>query len=83
MAFKTIRSYCTCIHLVTDNCMLHFPVGLNMGWMTCFISLVLTRVSSFAILVFLYLHGQLYLIFLSRVDVGLDDPENLCHLGHF
>ena len=67
------------MHLVTDNCMLHFPAGLNMGWMTYFILLVLTRVSSFAMVVFLYLHGQLYLAF----EVGLDNPENLGHLGHF
>ena len=71
------------MHLVTDNCMLHFPAGLNMGWMTYFILLVLTGVSSFAMVVFLYLHGQLYLAFSSRVEVGLDDPENLDHLGHF
>ena len=54
-----------------------------MGWMTYFILLVLTRVSSFAMVVFLYLYGQLYLFFSSRVEVGLDDPENLGHLGHF
>ena len=65
------------MHLVTDNCMLHFPAGLNMGWMTYFILLVLTRVSSFAMVIFLYLHGQLYLAFSSRVEVGLDDLENL------
>ena len=44
-----------------------------MGWMTYFILLVLARVSSFAMVIFLYLHGQLYL-FSSRVEVGLDDP---------
>ena len=60
------------MYLVTDNCMLHFPAGLNMGWMTSFILLVITRVSSFATVVFLYLHGQLYLAFSSRVEVGLD-----------
>ena len=63
--------------------MLHFPAGLNMGWMTYFISFVLTRVSSFVVVIFLYLHGQLYLAFSSMVEVGLDDPENLSHLGHF
>ena len=51
-----------------------FPAGLNMGWMTYFTLLVLTRVSSFAMVIFLYLHGQLYLSFSSRVEVGLDDP---------
>ena len=64
-------------------CMLHFPAGLNMDWMTYFILLVLTRVSSFVMVVFLYLHGQLHLAFSSRVEVRLDDPENLGHLGHF
>ena len=71
------------MHLVTDNCMLHFPAGLNMGSMTSLILLDLTRVSSFALVIFLYLHGQLYLAFSSRVEVGLDDTENLGHLGHF
>ena len=54
-----------------------------MGWMIYFILLVLTRVLSFAMVVFLHLHGQLYLAFYSRVEVGLDNPENLDHLGHF
>ena len=45
-----------------------------MGWMTYFTLLVLTRVSSFAMVIFLYLHGQLYLAFSSRVEI---DPENL------
>ena len=71
------------MHLVTGNCLLHFPAGLNMGWMTYFISLVLTRVSSFVVVIFLCLHGQLYLAFSSMVEVGLDDPENLSHLGYF
>ena len=54
-----------------------------MGWMTNFILLVVTMVSSFALVIFLYLHGQLYLAFSSIVEVWLDDPENLDHLDHF
>ena len=62
------------MHLVTD---VTFPAGLNMGWMTYFILLVLTRVSSFVMVIFLYLYGQLCLAFSNRVEVGLDDLEYL------
>ena len=41
-----------------------------MGWMTYFTLLVLTRVSSFAMVIFLYLHGQLYLSFLAGLKLG-------------
>ena len=63
--------------------MLHFSAELNMGCMTYFILLVLTKDLSFVMVIFLYLHGQMYLAFSSMVEVGLDDPENLSHLGHF
>ena len=28
-------------------------------------------------------HGRQYNIIISRVDSGLDDPDNVGHLGHF